>query len=53
MLSDEIKNVAIDNSKLNAMKRLVIKVEKENLKTNENTSQDMVKIVRKIIEKDC
>lgn len=44
MLSDEIKNVAIDNSKLNAMKRLVIKVEKENLKTNENTSQDMVKM---------
>lgn len=53
MLSDEIKNVAIDNSKLNAMKRLVTKVEKENLKTNENTSQDMVKIVRKIIEKEC
>ena len=53
MLSDEIKNVAIDNSKLNAMKRLVIKFEKENLKTNENTSQDMVKIVRKIIEKEC
>ena len=53
MLSDEIKNVAIDNSKLNAMKRLVIKVEKESLKTNENTSQDMVKIVRKIIEKEC
>lgn len=53
MLSDEIKNVAIDNSKLNAMKRLVVKVEKENLKTNENTSQDMVKIVRKIIEKEC
>ena len=53
MLSDEIKNVAIDNSKLNAMKRLVIKVEIENLKTNENTSQDMVKIVRKIIEKEC
>lgn len=53
MLSDEIKNVAIDNSKLNAMKRLVIKVEKENLKTNENTSQDMVKTVRKIIEKEC
>lgn len=53
MLSDEIKNVAIDNSKLNAMKQLVIKVEKENLKTNENTSQDMVKIVRKIIEKEC
>lgn len=53
MLSDEIKNVAIDNSKLNAMKRLVINVEKENLKTNENTSQDMVKIVRKIIEKEC
>lgn len=53
MLSDEIKNVAIDNSKLNAMKRLVIKVEKENLKTNENISQDMVKIVRKIIEKEC
>ena len=53
MLSGEIKNVAIDNSKLNAMKRLVIKVEKENLKTNENTSQDMVKIVRKIIEKEC
>lgn len=53
MLSDEIKNVAIDNSKLNAMKRLVIKVEKENLKTNENTSQDMVKNVRKIIEKEC
>lgn len=53
MLSDEIKNVAIDNAKLNAMKRLVIKVEKENLKTNENTSQDMVKIVRKIIENEC
>ena len=53
MLSDEIKNVAIDNSKLNAMKRLLIKVEKENLKKNENTSQDMVKIVRKIIEKEC
>ena len=53
MLSDEIKNVAIDNSKLNAMKRLVIKVEKENLKTNEKTSQDKVKNVRKIIEKEC
>lgn len=53
MLSDEIKNVPIEEAKLNAMKRLIIQTEKENLKTNEKSSQDMIKIVRKIIEKEC
>lgn len=51
MLSDEIKKVNINEQKLNQMKKLIISAERENIKTGEFTTQDMVKNVRKIIEK--
>ena len=50
MLSDEIKKVDINEQKLNQMKKLIISAERENIKTGEFTTQDMVKNVRKIIE---
>ena len=53
MLSDEIKNVDINEKKLNQMKKLIISAERENIKTGEFTTQDMVKNVRKIIEKNA
>ena len=53
MLSDEVKNVDINEQKLNQMKKLIISAERENIKTGEFTTQDMVKNVRKIIEKNA
>ena len=53
MLSDEIKKVDINEQKLNQMKKLIISAERENIKTGEFTTQDMVKNVRKIIEKNA
>ena len=50
MLSDEIKKVDINEQKLNQM---IISAERENIKTGEFTTQDMVKNVRKIIEKNA
>ena len=53
MLSDEIKKVDINEQKLSQMKKLIISAERENIKTGEFTTQDMVKNVRKIIEKNA
>ena len=53
MLSDEIKKVDINEQKLNQMKKLIISAERENIKTGEFTTQDMVKNVRRIIEKNA
>ncbi len=53
MLSDEISRVEIDETKLNQMKKLIISAERENIKTGELNSQDMVKAIRKIIEKNA
>lgn len=50
MLSDEIKKVPIDETKLFQMKKLIIAAERKNIKTGEFNSQDMVKAIRKIIE---
>ena len=52
MLSDEIKKVAINEQKLIQMKKLIIAAERQNLKTGEYATQDMVKVIRKIIEKN-
>lgn len=52
MLSDEIKNVQINEQKLKQMKKLIISAERQNLKTGEYATQDMVKMLRKIIEKN-
>lgn len=52
MLSDEIKKVPINEQKLSQMKKLVISAERQNLKTSEYTTPDMVKAIRKIIEKN-
>ncbi len=52
MLSDEIKKVEINEQKLNQIKKLIISSERENIKTGEFTTSDMVKNVRKIIEKN-
>lgn len=53
MLSDEIKKVEINEQKLTQMKKLIISAERQNLKTSEYTTQDMVKNLRKIIEKNA
>ena len=53
ILSDQIKKVDINDQKLNQMKKLIISAERENIKTGEFTTQDMVKNVRKIIEKNA
>lgn len=53
MLSDEISKVDINEQKLNQMKKLIISAERENIKTGEMNSQDMVKTIRKIVEKNA
>lgn len=52
MLSDEIQKVEINEQKLNQMKKLIISAERQNIKTGEFATQDMVKNVRKIVEKN-
>ena len=52
MLSDEIEKVPINEQKLNQMKKLIIFAERRNIKTGEFTTQDMVKAIRRIIEKN-
>ena len=53
MLSDEIKKVPNSEQKLTQMKKLIISAERQNLKTGEYATQDMVKVIRKIIEKNA
>ncbi len=53
MLSDEIKKVQINEQKLTQMKKLIISAERRNIKTGEYTTQDMVKAIRRIIEKNA
>lgn len=53
MLSDEIRKVSISEQRLSQMKKLIITAERQNLKTGEYATQDMVKAVRKIIEKNA
>ncbi len=53
MLSDEIQKVEINEQKLSQMKKLIISAERQNLKTGEYTTQDMVKAIRKIIENNA
>ena len=43
MLSDEIKKVPINEQKLSQMKKLIISAERQNLKTGEFTTPDMIK----------
>ena len=53
MLSDEIKKVQIDEQKLTQMKKLIISAERRNIKTGEYTTQNMVKAIRRIVEKNA
>mgnify|MGYP000455298917 CR=1 FL=1 len=53
MLSDEIRKVQIDEQKLTQMKKLIISAERRNIKTGEYTTQDMVKAIRRIVEKNA
>lgn len=53
MLSDEIKKVPINEQKLSQMKAQIIAAERKNLKTSEYATPDMVKAIRKIIEKSA
>lgn len=53
MLSDEISKVIINEQRLKQMKNLIIAAERENIKTGEMNTQDMVKTVRKIVEKNA
>lgn len=53
MLSDEISKVVINEQKLNQMKQQIILAERNNIKTGEMNSQDMVRAIRKIIENNA
>ncbi|MBP3476985.1 MAG: hypothetical protein J6K48_11835 [Lachnospiraceae bacterium] len=53
MLSDEIQKVQINEQKLTQMKNLIISAERKNIKTGEFTTQDMVKAIKKIVEKNA
>lgn len=53
MLSDEIQKVQINEQKLMHMKKLIISAERQNIKTGEFTTQDMVKNIKKIVEKNA
>lgn len=53
MLSDEISSVKIDERRLQEMKRQIIAAERKNIKTSEFTNQEMVKAIKKIIEKNA
>lgn len=52
MLSDEIEKVKINEQKLTQIKKLIIAAERNNLKTSERATQDMVKLIRQIIEQN-
>lgn len=51
MLSDEIKKVDINEQNLKQMKNLIITAERQNIKTGEHTTPDMIKAIKKIVEK--
>lgn len=53
MLSDEIQKVEINDQKLTQMKKLIISAERQNIKTGEYTTQEMVKAIRKIVENNA
>ena len=53
MLSDEINKIEIDEKKLTQIKKLIISAERNNIKTGEYTTQDMVKTLCRIIEKNA
>lgn len=53
MLSDEIKEIPIDPQKLALMKSMIVYEERKNIKTGAFTTTDMVKAIRKIIEKNA
>jgi len=52
MLSDEIQKIQLSEQKLTQMKKLIISAERQNIKTSEYTTPDMVKAIRKIVEKN-
>ncbi len=51
MLSDEIKKIKIDEEKARKLKRLIIEAERDNLKTKEYSTSDMILKLKEIIEK--
>lgn len=53
MLSDEINKIEIDEKKLTQIKKLIISAERNNIKTGKYTTQDMVKALCRIIEKNA
>lgn len=50
MLSDEISKVNVDEHKLRVIIKQIIEAEKNNLKTKERTSQEMINVIKKIFE---
>ena len=52
MLSDEINKVVIDKERLHQIMQTIIYLERENIKTRKLTTQDMIKTIRRIIEKN-
>ena len=51
MLSDEIKKIEIDEEKARKLKRLIIEAERDNLKSKEYSTSDMILKLKEIIEK--
>lgn len=50
MLSDEIKDINIEENKLNIIKQLIINEERKNLRTREKSNPEMVQLIKRIIE---
>lgn len=50
MLSDEINKIIPDENKLSKIKKAIITLERENIKTSEYNTADMVKSIKKLIE---
>ena len=50
MLSDDIKNIEINEQVLLFLKKQIINAERENLKTGSLSNSEMVKKIKKLIE---
>lgn len=45
----DIENKTLDEKRLNSMKVNILRLEQENLKTRDKTTEEMVEAIRKII----
>ena len=49
LIMTDIENKTLDEKRLNSMKVNILRLEQENLKTRDKTTEEMVEAIRKII----